>query len=184
VSLCGPGNTTASCGGLIVFMEAPSGDASVPSAGPVTALPWFWNRPDTNQQIVVDGQVYTRVNAPPGYGVEVKEAEPNGQPGDPGTTIADVRYRPLSEKKDLQAHVYVNVVSGTILRTPDEKKGADDEEQRAAQKQAEAAARMQEWVRQYTEKLLRGEDPGSPIPPWLEKERDDLIRQYLPDRKD
>jgi RHS repeat-associated protein len=34
VGICGPGNTTASCGGLIVYMEAPSGDASVPSSRP------------------------------------------------------------------------------------------------------------------------------------------------------
>lgn len=34
VGICGPGNTTASCGGLIVYMEVPSGDLSVPSSGP------------------------------------------------------------------------------------------------------------------------------------------------------
>jgi len=89
--------------------------AATLAAENVATLPFFWGRPDTNQQIVSrTGEVYTRVPAPPGYGVDTEAVSTDGQ-GGPGVVIADVRYIPKSERDGLMDHVYVNVETGLVL---------------------------------------------------------------------
>jgi RHS repeat-associated protein len=169
------------------FVPRPLPEFAKLAAENVATLPWFWARPNTNQQIVSQrtGQVYTRVEAPPGYGIDRKSTA-NAGAGGPGITIGDVRFAPLSEETDLGTHVYVEVVTGDIL-TPDPGEGVEDAEKELEDKaQALEAAEMKKKIRDYEDALERGErNPPHPTDDMFE-EHDRLMREAFgdPERDD
>jgi RHS repeat-associated protein len=139
----------------------------------VATLPWFWQRPNTRQQVSSQktNKTYTLVRAPEGYGIDVdiKEAQRRRARSGPGGVIADVRYVPESQNPDLPKEMYVEVTTGELLGSDDDFDSTDNgpEGEPQSPEAAEVARQIQELkrhIQQYEDAARRGESGGSPIP--------------------